>query len=272
MDSEIYSFALRNTLNEIQKLCPDITNAFIFNEDGEVISRDENTPEKTIVEAIDTVDSVLEKAEAMGNIEGIVLEGSKGRMNISCIDTFYFITVTSRKADMRYVNTVTRVLVPTIIRLLDKINPTPLKGNPSAVGEEPEAPTIRLEEETVEDPVEPTEHEETSKPQLETETKPILPEPPVSQFIVENIGGLLVPSDTVRIDNAVLTQWKDLYQDRKIEEAEIETFGGKSTHVKIKPIKDSKNEGKGIIQMPDKIQFSLDIRKGELVRVKPIVE
>jgi aspartate carbamoyltransferase regulatory subunit len=69
-----------------------------------------------------------------------------------------------------------------------------------------------------------------------------------------------------------LLQWQELYEDRKIEEAEIETFGGQSTRVKIKPIKDSKFEGKGIVQMPEKIQNALEIRKGELVRVKPVIE
>ncbi len=58
--------------------------------------------------------------------------------------------------------------------------------------------------------------------------------------MVENLGGLLVPSDTVRIDNAVITQWKDLYGEKKIEETDIETLNGKTTRCKFKPIKDSK--------------------------------
>jgi hypothetical protein len=104
------------------------------------------------------------------------------------------------------------------------------------------------------------------------EPEAVLPEPPVSQLIVENLGGLLVPSDTVRIDNAVLTQWNELYNEREIGEVEIETFDGKSTRCKVKPIKDAKYEGKGIIQMPEKVQLTLEIKKGELVRVKPVIE
>ena len=63
-----------------------------------------------------------------------------------------------------------------------------------------------------------------------------------------------------------------MYEDRKIEEVEIETYGGKSTRCKLNPIKDAKYEGKGVIQTPEKIQTILEIRKGELVRVKPVIE
>jgi hypothetical protein len=41
---------------------------------------------------------------------------------------------------------------------------------------------------------------------------------------------------------------------------------------KVKPIKDSKYNGESKVQMPEKIQSTLEIKKGELVRAKPIVE
>jgi hypothetical protein len=63
-----------------------------------------------------------------------------------------------------------------------------------------------------------------------------------------------------------------LYGDKKIEEVDMETPKGKTTRCKFKPIKGSKHEGKGIIQIPEKIQLTLQITKGELVMVKPVVE
>ncbi|MCW3993042.1 MAG: hypothetical protein NWE85_00535 [Candidatus Bathyarchaeota archaeon] len=104
---------------------------------------------------------------------------------------------------------------------------------------------------------------------LETET--LHSELPVNQLIIENLGGLLVPSDTVRIDSEMLSQWKELSDSIKIEQVEVETFDGKTTRCKVKPIKDSKYEGKGIVRMPEKMQLNLEVRKGELVRVKPLV-
>lgn len=258
MDSEVYSSALKNALNEIRNVCPDITNTFMFKEDGEIIAGDENTPEKTIVRVVDAFDSILEKAEAVGGVECVTLEGSKGRVNVSCMDDIYLVTVTSRKADMNYVDTVTRVLIPTVLKLLEKICPTPLKSNSPLPKIEP------VEEAVMEEP------EEKVKPEIKP--KPLPSESPVNQLIVENLGGLLVPSDTVRIDSQILSQWEELYEGVKIEEVEIETFDGKTTRCKVRPIKDSKYEGKGIIQMPEKIQLALEIKKGELVRAKPTVE
>jgi hypothetical protein len=265
MDTEVYSFALKNALNEIQNICPDIKNAFMFREDGEIVAVDTNTPEDTVVRVVDAFDGVFEKADALGGVESITLDSSKGRVSVSYINDLYLATVTTKKADMNYVNTVTHVLIPTVLKLIEKISPAPLKRNLS----KPE----RKSEELVHSYAEETVATEPQEP-VQTEIKPeaALPEPPVNQFIVENVGGLLAPSDTVRVDNEIISQWNELYPDRKINNVEIETFGGKSVRCKVKPIKDSKYEGKGLIQMPDKVQVALEIKKGELVRVKPIVE
>lgn len=277
MDNEVYTFALKNALNEIRNVCPDITNTFMFREGGEIIVGDENTSQKTMVHVVDAFDGVFEKADAIGGVECITIEGSNGRVNVSWLNDLYFVTVTSRKADMNYVNTVTRVLIPTVLRLLEKICPTPLKSN-SPLTETKHQLKIPMDEEfekpeLMEEPVEETVMEEP-KETVEAETKhePLLSEPPVNQLIVENLGGLLVPSDTVRIDSEILSQWEELYEGRKIEEVEIGTFDGKTMRCKVKTIKDSKYEGKGIIQMPEKLQLALEIKKGELVRAKPIIE
>jgi len=126
MDKELYNFALKDTLAEIQNLSPDITNAFMF-KDGKTLAGDKNTSEKTMAHAMQAFDGILEKAEALGGMESITIEASNGTVNVSLVNDIYFTTVTSKKADMNYVNTLTRVLVPTVLKLLDKINPTPLK-------------------------------------------------------------------------------------------------------------------------------------------------
>jgi len=149
--------------------------------------------------------------------------------------------------------------------------------------EEPEESTEELNEDATESEIPMTEEPEESTEELNEdateseiekpeEPEPMRPEPPENQLIIENLGGLLVPSDTVRIDKETVEQWEELHKDGKIEEVEIETFTGNVTHSKIKPIKDSKYEGKEIIRMPDKIQDKLDVKKGELVKVRPILE
>jgi len=127
MDNEVYTFGLKNALNELRNVCPDITNTFMFRADGEIIVGDENMPEKTMLHVVDAFDGIFEKADAIGGVECITIEGSNGRVGVSLLNDLYFVTVTSKKADMGYVNAVTRVLIPTVLRLMEKICSTPLK-------------------------------------------------------------------------------------------------------------------------------------------------
>ena len=152
-----------------------------------------------------------------------------------------------------------------MLKLLDKINPASLK---SKIPEE-EEPKEKERKKKIEKELKPEKLEEPT----EEELKDISPEPTVNQLIVEELGGLLVPSDTVRIDSKILSQWEDFSDDGKeIEKVEIETFSGESTTCRVKPIKDSKFENKGVIRMPEKMQQYLAIKKGELVRVKPALD
>jgi hypothetical protein len=277
MDDEVYSFALKNVLNEIRNVCPDITNAFVFRENGEIVVGDENTSEKTMEHVVDAFDGLLEKADSIGGVESVTLEGTNGRVNVSWMNEVYLVTVTSGKADMKYVNTIIRVLIPTVLRLLEKINPTPIRSTSSYTETKLKPRALAVKEferqrEPVTEPAEEFANEGPKKIELPETDESLLPEPPVNQLIVENLGGLLVPSDTVRIDSEVLSQWEGTYEGKKIEEVEIGTFDGKTTRCKVKPIKDSKYEGKGIIQLPEKVQLALEIKKGELVRAKPIIE
>jgi len=270
MENDVCSFALRNTLKEITNACPDIQSIFLFKEDGEIISGEENGQEEAAVHTVDALDDILEKAETLGGIQSVILEGAKGTVNVSRMNDFYLVTVVPEKADMTYITTLINVLLPTVLKLLEKIGPALNRGSLSEPENKESAvrPAIKPIEESAEEAAEKHEEDEAS----ETSREKILPEPQVNQFIVENVGGLFASSDTVRIDGDTLSQWTELYEDKKIGEATVETFGGKTARCKLKPIKDSKYEGKGIIQIPEKIQQTLKIRKGELVRAKPIIE
>ena len=280
MNNNVYAFALKSTLDEIQGACPDVSNTFIF-KDGKILAKGETTDENTANLTINAFDSITERADSLGGLETVTIQGAEGRVNITCMNDFYLTTVLSKKADEKYVNTLIQVLIPTVIKLVEKIHPTSTDDETLTVE------TELAEEEAAEEETESTEEAEnesaeeeetaTTEPPEEEETPEVddemlLPEPPVTQLIIEDLGGLLVPSDTVRIDKAVITQWNDLYGDKKIEEVDLETLDGKTTRCKFKPIKDSKHKEKGIIQMPEKIQLTLEVAKGELVMVKPVIE
>jgi predicted regulator of Ras-like GTPase activity (Roadblock/LC7/MglB family) len=285
MNEQVYAFTLENTLNEIEKVCPEVSNTFFFKEDGKIIAKDKNTDEEIINRTVGAFNAITERANSIGGLESVTIHDANGQVNITCIEDFYLATITSKEADERYVNTLTRVLVPTVLKLIEKIHPASIDSATLATlepepawdndvdkiigGTEDREEELPVEETDATEPEpEPIEEESDS----EVNPEPLLPEPPVNQFIVENLGGLVIPSDTVRIGTAVIEQWKNLYSDKKIEEVDVETLNGKTTRCKFKPIKDSKHEGKGIIQMPQKIQRTLQTTKGELVMVKPVVK
>jgi hypothetical protein len=289
MNNEVYAFALKSTIDEIQSICPDVSNTFIF-KDGKILAKDEATNEKSVNSTIDAFDAIRERADAIGGVEAVTIRGANGQVNIASMNDFYLTKVLSSKADEKYVNTLTRVLIPTVIKLVEKIHPASTGNETLAVKPEPaeeeaakeevdEKKSDNAEEEDMEnaegDENEPDEEEtatteEEETPEVDYET--LLPEPPVTQLIVENLGGLLVPSDTVRLDKAIIMEWNDLYGDKKINEIDVETLDGITTRCKFKPIKDKKHKGKGIIRMPEKIQLTLETKKGDLVTVKPVVE
>ncbi len=99
----------------------------------------------------------------------------------------------------------------------------------------------------------------------------MLPKPPVTQLMVENLGGIQFLSDSVRLEKSVLMQWKELYGDKPVESVEVKTQNGKTTQCKFKQIKNLKGGNKGIVQIPKRVQMALGAKKGELVTIKPVI-
>ena len=174
-------------------------------------------------------------------------------------------TVSSRAADEKMVKALTCVIVPTIIKLLDQIaHATP--GNQESDFENSEAKQV---EEVVQPPEEPTRTDQFSVASASSEQ--VFPKPPVNQFMVEKIGGLLVASDIVRVDADVVAKWRDLYSGREISHVNVETLEGKSVTCKFRPMREADGKAKGIIQIPERILQSLRTGEGKLVMVKPVV-
>jgi len=294
MSDEVLGFALKSTMQELQNVCPDITGNFIFKE-GNILAKDDNTNEETASQTVDAFYKITEHASIIGGIDAVSIEGVKGKVNIASLKDFHLTTVSSKKADEKYVNTLTRVLIPIVIKLAQEIqscstaNETIRSDDDAIETIEPELLENEITKEIVEE-LEPEDTEniqpeelneeymipklqkENEPAEVEVDNEPLIPEPPVLQLMVENLTGFRVGSDTVRVDQEVIAQWNELYSDKKINEVEIEALNGKTTQCKFKKIKKSKDEGKGIVKMPEKIQVSLEIAAGELVTVKPIVE
>jgi hypothetical protein len=307
MSNEVYAFALDSAIKEIKNICPDVTNIFVFEENAQTIAKDADTNQDTINKTVDAFHAIKGKTETSGGLEAVTIQGSEGRVNIASINNLYLVTVTSREADEKFVSSLTRVLIPTVVKLVDQFPPAWMRNDEAPAATEPEPIWEPIEEpiqESIEEPIRETaeydyqeetfeeaEQDEQETPIVEEaaaeetvesveevqaedfeENGLVLPEPPVTQVIVESLGRLQFKSDTVRIDYSILYQWNDLYGDREIQEVDLDALNGKTIRCKFSVIKDSKYQGKGVIQIPDKIQAALETCKGKLVMVKPVVE
>ena len=282
--TEANADALQIIIDEFKNLSPEITKSFMFNKDGEILASDESTTEEESKKLIAAFNNVAEHAQVIGGVENLTIQGVDRQLNIVATNNRYLTTVSSRAADEKIVKSLTRVIVPTVLGLMDNAVPEiTSEALPEAV--KPEAKPIQDIEEPTEEASEESIPEEASEESIPEEASeesipeeavpfssvPLLPEPPVNQLMVEKVGGFLVPSDTVRVNGEVLAKWSDLYGDKQITEVHIETLEGKMTCCKFKPIKESENNANGIIQIPEKILQTLQTSKGKLVIVKPVI-
>jgi hypothetical protein len=271
MTDELCAFALKNTLNEIKNACPELTNAFILGPNAQIIAKDKNTRKETINRTAEAFNALAEKTEAIEGIGSITFQAATGHVNVDRVNGFYLTTVTSKEGDAKYVKVLALAAIPAVLKIMKKIHSVFPEDTDEFNFREQEFPkeTASRDEEATEETVEAANRE--LMPQ-ENEIDAFLPDPPVTQFMIESLGGIRRRSDTVRIENALILQWKDLFGDKKIRKVDVETLDGKTMRCKFKPIKDSKHEGKGIIQIPVKTLLILQASKGELVMVKPVIE
>jgi hypothetical protein len=251
MSNEACSLVLKNALNEIKNVCPEITSTFVFEETGKIVVQDQETSELAVEKAQEALRALSAKAETIGGIESVAFQGTSAKANITRFNNFYVTNVASNDADEKMVTNLTRVMIPTVLKLFKDINPEYQKQSQETL------PNISLVPKT------------SPSPELD------LPEPKAVLNTVENLGfsKILGDDNTAHIDRAFIAQWKEFYGNKNIAEITIENAStGKTLQCPFTQIKDSKYEGKDIIQLPEKIQLSLNVKKGERILLKPIIE
>jgi len=288
MNEEIYAAALKTALVEIKNVCPGIKKAFILMDNGTIVAGDEKAVDPSVERAVNSLQNLAEKAGSVGGLNDLLIDGDKGKVYVSQVNGMYSVMALSRGVDLPFLRTVTGIILPTILKVLNSMGPetgfsTPLKSAPIVPRTQfrPAPSEILEEEEAVEETVEkPEETEEIEAPEPleaheeETEAEVESPEPlidlPSQQLIVDKFGGFMVRADTVQLDFEILERWSSLLNVKEISEVDIETFSGKMTRCKAKVISDQKYEGRGLIRIPEKTCEALELKRGELVRVKPV--
>ena len=245
----------------------------IFRNNGQTVANTEATTEDQTKKLILNFGNIALQAETIGGIENLTIQAVDSQLSINAMNNLYLATVSSRAANPEIVKSLTYVLVPTVVRLIDQLASVPSENQTSQ--------TVQIEEEPAEEnPVEEPAQIVEEKPQAEPEPipepqpqfEPLPPKTPIYQFMVEKLTGMLVQADTVRIDGEVIAKWTELYDGKEIKIVNIEALDGKKTTCKLKAIKESKSNAKGVIQIPERILQTLQTEKGKLVMVKPVVE
>ena len=235
MNRDPYAIALDNALTEIKKAYPDIKNSFIFTKNGTIITGDQETDEKTMNNILESFENLKEKAKTIGNLKSFHITAKNGKLTLSKINDMYLVMATSKNADKTHIYSITHVIIPTILKTLETFAPTPLQVTPT------------------------------------------------KKLIVDTLSGFFA-GDSVQIDTEILRDWtknndprarvkatltREQNTQESINNVKIETFGGNSTLCKVKEINDDKLKGKNMIRIPEKLCKSLEINKGDLVKVKP---
>ena len=264
--TEAQTNPLQTILDEFKILSPETTNATVFNNDGQTIANTKDTTEDQTKKLITNFCSIAQQAQTIGGVENLIIQAADNQLTITAINSLYLATVSSRTANLEIVKSLTQVVVPTVVKLIDQNSIVPTETQLS--------PTIDPEEQIEEKVALPIIDEPGIEPILEPKASfdQFLPFTPTNQFMVEKIMGLLVPTDTVRIDGEVMAKWSDLYGGKQILMVNIEALDGKKTTCKVKPMKEAKNNSKGAIQIPEKILQNLQTEKGKLVLVGPAIK
>ncbi len=287
--SEVNVSALETTLNEIRNVYPGVTNLMVLDETNQVIARDRTSNDDLVNQVSSSFETLAKKASIVGGIESLTYEGADKRIFFTRHQEVYLATVASNQLDQKEITNLTNILFTTTLKVIQEVVSYSVAKSVSAPVSAPspviEPPKPLIPEPKVRAAVPQT--QPVQPVQEPTYSKPVAPMPiPVSQpsrlavpevkCKVDNISGISIVSDSpdaIRLDRAVIGDWKERYGAKKIEEAYVlDVDSKKVVRCKFAPIKNEKLEGQGIVQVPHKIQSFLGVKKGSTIIVKPAVE
>jgi hypothetical protein len=231
MNREPYAISLQCALTEIKKAYPGIHHSFLFTETGSVITADSETDEKTVQNVLESFEDLKEKAKTLGKVKGFSVAGKDGKLFLSGFDSMYLVMVTSKQVEEPQVHSITKVILPTILKTVETMSTSNQQPSP--------------EKKLVVDII--SGFFAGDSVQVDEET------------LVDWIGILGSSQDL------------DGEKPDGIDHVRVETFAGNSVLCKVKEISDPKLKGKNLVRIPEKISNTLVVKKGDHVLVKPLL-
>ena len=235
MNREPYAISLQCALTEIKKAYPGIHHSFLFTETGSVITADSETDEKTVQNVLESFEDLKEKAKTLGKVKGFSVAGKDGKLFLSGVDNMYLVLVTSKQVEEPQVHSITKVILPTILKTVETLSTSHVQPSP--------------EKKLVVDII--SGFFAGDSVQIDEDT------------LADWIGVLGSRQD--------LNGETDGEKPESIDHVRVETFAGNSVLCKVKEITDSKLKGKNLVRIPEKISNTLVVKKGDHVLVKPLL-
>jgi hypothetical protein len=259
---------LQTILDEFKNICPEITRCSLFKENGDSLASSQEATNEEGRKVVEAFNSVAGHTEILSGMATLTVQGPDRQLCVLSKNNHYLTTVSTRMASEIAVKSLTTVVVPTVLELMNRTVPNPACQDISPIVE-PELVADIVATDSVEEGT--AIEQSVSEDPAEVSDESSLLNVSAKQFMVEKIGGLMVASDVVRLDGEVIDEWHSLYENKQIREVQIQTLEGRTTSVKLKITKENEGNSKGIIQIPDKILQALHINKGNLVIVKPVI-
>ena len=226
---------------ELQKAYPAITNSFIFNNDGSIITKDKEIEEKTIKPFFEAFESLKEKTKVIGTLTNLTINGKNGKIAIFNVNKRYCGITTIPGIKDFQIDFITHTILPPFLKTFEK--------------------TITVES---------TENNTSEIPSPNPEDMPQhLQSSFIKTLLVDPLSGFF-DGKAVQIDEETLDFWKNNNSIKKqIDEVKIETSTGKSKICKVKKINVKKLKGKNKIRIPSKICNNLNLKQGDAVNISP---
>ena len=112
-----------NNYKRIQKHNSRNNEHLHFQQERRNHSHQRTQPKTKPKSLIANFNSISQQAESIGGVENFTIQGANSQLNITAMNNLYLATVSSRAADQKIVKSLTHVLVPTVVKLVDQITP-----------------------------------------------------------------------------------------------------------------------------------------------------
>ena len=119
--------ALQTIVAEFKNLSPEITFSFVFKKNGEIAACTQPTAQEQSSKLIEAFNNLSDHAQDIRGIQTLSIHGADSQLTITSINNHYLAMGSTRAADDKIVKSLTNVIVPTILKLVDQIAPEALQ-------------------------------------------------------------------------------------------------------------------------------------------------